>query len=115
MAGSYNWDNGFDIPNFIIDNERCDLGTALMLFYYADGYRMLDDELGFSSSSLTKWKEFLEKLYAMIINKNFKEQNIVFNPPLTKVQLYKLKRNNINIPKIFLEYFPSVQIEIPNL
>ena len=47
IAGNYNWDNGFEIPYSIINNENCDLGTALMIFYYADGYRVLErtDEL----------------------------------------------------------------------
>ena len=47
IAGNYNWDNGFEIPYSIINNENCDLGTALMIFYDADGYRVLErtDEL----------------------------------------------------------------------
>lgn len=32
IAGNYNWDNGFEIPHSIINNENCDLGTALMIF-----------------------------------------------------------------------------------
>ena len=32
IAGNYNWDNGFDIPYSIINNNNCDLGTALMIF-----------------------------------------------------------------------------------
>ena len=59
FASNYNWDNGFEIPNIIINNTNCDLGTALMLFYSADGYRMLEDEQGFTASNLGKWKEFL--------------------------------------------------------
>lgn len=31
IAGNYNWDNGFEIPYSIVNNENCDLGTALMM------------------------------------------------------------------------------------
>ena len=38
-AFNYNWNDGFDLPQTIIDNPACTLGTALMIFYLADGYR----------------------------------------------------------------------------
>ncbi|APM37846.1 DUF4274 domain-containing protein [Clostridium kluyveri] len=115
FAGNYNWNNGFKIPNNIINNEYCDLGTALMLFYSADGYRMLEDEQGFASSNLDKWKEFLTTLYNRIINKQFKQQNIAFTPPLTKIQIFKLKKKSADISSIFLENLAGNEVEIPKL
>lgn len=32
IAQNYNWDDGFDIPQAIVGNKYCDLGTALMEF-----------------------------------------------------------------------------------
>lgn len=115
FAGNYNLNNGFEIPKSIINNESCDLGTALMLFYNADGYRMLEDEKGFTTSNLDKWKVFLTTLYNKITNKQFKQQNIAFNPPLTKVQIFKLKKKTPNIPSIFLEHLTGSDVEIPRL
>ncbi|UZQ49371.1 DUF4274 domain-containing protein [Clostridium kluyveri] len=109
FAGNYNWNNGF------INNESCDLGTALMLFYNADGYRMLEDEQGFTSSNLDKWKKFLTDLYDKIVNKKFKLQSIAFTPPLTKIQIFKLKKKSTNIPSIFLENLLGNEVEIPKL
>ncbi len=34
-AVHYNWDEGFDIPRWIVNNEICDRGTALMLYWKA--------------------------------------------------------------------------------
>lgn len=115
FAGNYNWNDGFEIPNNIINNESCDLGTALMLFYNADGYRMLEDEQGFTSSNLDKGKVFLTTLYNKITNKQFKQQSIAFTPPLTKVQIFKLKKERPNIPSIFLEHLIGNDVEIPRL
>ncbi|RGS62181.1 DUF4274 domain-containing protein, partial [Roseburia inulinivorans] len=28
-AYNYNWDNGFDIPQTVLDNKKCDLSIAL--------------------------------------------------------------------------------------
>lgn len=30
-AYNYNWDNGFDIPQTVLDNIKCDLSTALLI------------------------------------------------------------------------------------
>ncbi|WP_110955897.1 DUF4274 domain-containing protein [Anaerosinus massiliensis] len=115
FAGNYNWNNGFDIPNIIINNDICDLGTALLLFYSADGYRMLEDEQGVISSNSTKWKEFLIDLYDKITNNKFNQQNIAFNPPLTKIQILKLKKKRSDIPSILLEVLNGNEVKIPKL
>lgn len=31
------WDNGFDIPQTVLDNKKCDLSIALLIFYRAGG------------------------------------------------------------------------------
>lgn len=54
IAGNYNWDNGFEIPYNIIKNKNCDLGTALMIFYDADGYRVLENKEELKNPNITK-------------------------------------------------------------
>jgi len=107
IAAKYNWDNGLDVPRIIIENRHCDLGTALMIFYLADGYRMLESLAEFSSSPDNEWKAFLSSMYRRIENTDFNSQNISYTPELSKVQLYKLKKNNPNIPDIFLNKSPG--------
>ncbi|MCR2803381.1 DUF4274 domain-containing protein [Paenibacillus soyae] len=41
-AANYNWDSGFEVPKAILGNENCDFGTGLLMFYRADGYRLLE-------------------------------------------------------------------------
>ena len=61
LAANYNWNSGFEVPTAILDNEACDLGTGLLMFHYADGYRLLESLDGISSSSLEEWKVFFEE------------------------------------------------------
>ncbi|MCX7746231.1 MAG: DUF4274 domain-containing protein [Clostridia bacterium] len=115
IAANYNWDNGFDVPTAILNNDNCDLGTALMLFYSADGYRMLESAEDFTASPLESWKSFLSFVYKKIINNEFKIRQITFTPPISKVQIYKLKKINPDIPTVFMEKTPGVEPDIPRL
>lgn len=100
FVANYNWYSGFDVPTVILENEACDLGTGLLMFHYADGYSLLDNSDEVSSSSLEKWKDFLNKIYNKLIKLEFKSQNTFFDPGLTKIQKYKLKK----ITQTFLIY-----------
>lgn len=92
FAIDYNWDDGFDIPRKIIEKECCELSTALMMFYLADGIRYLENKEEAQKSSLKEWLKFTEDLYAKIVNGEYKVGNILFEPPLSKVQKYKLQK-----------------------
>lgn len=115
IAANYNWDNGFEVPEIIIDNKQCDFGTALMLFYRADGYRMLESINDFSNSQNKNWQSFVSKLYSRIEKNGFSLQNLSYTPELSKVQIFKLKKNNPNIPDVFLNKSPGIDIEMPVL
>ncbi|MGL5150835.1 MAG: DUF4274 domain-containing protein [Clostridium sp.] len=113
IAGNYNWDNGFDIPYSIINNKSCDLGTALMIFYNADGYRVLENNDELKNPNLKQWANFISEIEKGILNNRFRGNSIKFIPPLTKVQIFKLKKNNPNIDKVFLEESDGEVIEMP--
>lgn len=115
MAGNYNWDNGFEIPYSILNNDNCDLGTALMMFYDADGYRILEDEDELNNPNLVQWSNFISKIYKKISENKFKSSTIKFMPPLSKVQIFKLKKSKPNIDTIFLEESAGDFVEIPNI
>lgn len=115
LAANYNWDNGFEIPKEIVNNNNCDFGTALMLFYDADGYRLLDTDIESSLFELVEWKDFISNLYNKILNNEFKNQNISYTPQISKVQRYKLKKKNPNIPDIILQKSPGFEAEVPKL
>lgn len=115
FAANYNWNSGFDIPTAILDNEACDLGTGLLMFHYADGYRLLESSDEFSSSSLEEWKVFLIMIYNKLLNLDFKSQDISFDPELTKIQKYKLKKNNPDLPDVLISKSPGKEIDIPKI
>lgn len=115
FAANYNWNSGFDVPTVILENDACDFGTGLLMFHYADGYRMLENPDEVSSSSLEDWKDFLGKINNKLINLEFTSQNISFDPELTKIQKYKLKKINPNIPDILISKSPGEVVDIPKI
>lgn len=98
VLNEYNWDDGFDLPKELLKNQDCDLALALEIFYLADGYSYLIDKS--RSTSLKEWKLFVEKLYLDILEGKFIQTASTFKNPLTKVQRYKLKKQQV--PDIFL-------------
>lgn len=103
LGRGYNWDDGFAVPEAIINNPNCCLSTALELFYLADGVRYLKDKLDVEKSALEPWKCFITRLYTQIIQGRFKRIGIGFTPPLNKVEIYKLKKSLKPSEHIFIE------------
>lgn len=115
FTANYNWNNGFEVPTIILENPACDFGTALLMFHLADGYRMLENPDEVSNSSLKDWKAFLSKCYMKLSASDFEAQVISFDPELTKIQKFKLKKNNPNMPDIFINKSPGDLIDVPKI
>jgi len=98
VLNEYNWDDGFKFPEKLLVHPDCDLGLALEIFYLADGYAYLIDNS--SCSGRKEWKQFIEKLYADILSGRYARTDASFEIPLTKVQRYKLKTQQI--PDVFI-------------
>jgi len=96
----YNWDNGFEIPSQIISNPGCDLSLALEVFYLTDGYSFLM-KISNEEKRNNEWYTFIENLYQDINDGKYLKSNHRFKIPLTKVQCFKLRKNNIS--NLFLE------------
>ncbi|MCR5609911.1 MAG: DUF4274 domain-containing protein [Lachnospiraceae bacterium] len=92
-AYNYNWGDGFDEPKAIMSNCSCSLSTALQLFYDADGLEFLSDIQQEADEWQKEWLEFIKTLYTRIIKDDFISAQIKFEPPLTKVELYKLGKD----------------------
>lgn len=101
-AYNYNWDDGFEIPEKIIDKECCDLSTALMIFYKVDGFRYLQEKSSMVSGQ-GNWTKFIGKLYSKIVNNTYRTGDIKFEPPLNKIQIYKLRKLLSGREYIFIE------------
>lgn len=98
---NYNWDNGFDIPQLVLDNEKCDLSIALLIFYRADGLSYLADKS--DNVSLPQWSSFIKRLYDSIIMGKYQRGEIEFKVPLSKVELFKLNKIITEEEKPFIE------------
>lgn len=104
IAIDYNWDDGLEVPNCILNNENCDLGTALMLFELAGGYdEYFCDIHGDKNYLPHDMHNFILNLKSRIENRDFKNQSINYIPNLTKTMQYKIKKIDPNIDNIFIE------------
>lgn len=94
----YDWDDGFELPRKILDNEHCDLALALEIFYLADGFAYLDSSA--KDTGLKEWKQFIDTLYKDILCGRYCRTDNMYEIPLTKVQKYKFRKKSV--PEIFL-------------
>lgn len=99
IAWNYNWDDGLEVPENILKNKNCDLGTALMIFDLAEGYTFLmgDDGNAFQSEQIN----FLSDLKWKIENGFFENHSIKYNPELSRAMKYILKKADIN--EVFID------------
>lgn len=112
FMNNYNWDDGFEIPKKILSNTCCELSTALMIFYLADGIRFLEDKDNVKESYLVEWSSFLQELYNQIMSGKFKKGDILFKPPVSKVQAYKLKKMLNEDEEIFINEIGKINLNI---
>lgn len=111
FAYNYDWDNGFEIPEKILNNKYCDLSTALTIFYLSDGLRYLNDK-EYDPINSSEWYKFVKELYNKILEKQFNKSNIRFVPPLSRLQLYKLRKRLNKNEFCFIESLDGIDIDI---
>ena len=99
-AYNYNWDNGFDIPISILENKNCSLSIALMLFISSDGLLYLENKE--TDEGTSSWKSFISNLYNNILNSKYAVGKTSYNPQLSKIQEYKLKKILVDNELIFI-------------
>lgn len=109
-AYNYNWDNGFEIPQSILNHNKCNLSIALIIFYRADGISYLLDKS--CHGSVPQWSSFIKKLYDSIIYEKYQKTEIEFKAPLSKVELYKLKKALSEQENIFIQNIEGKNLDI---
>ena len=107
FASEYNWDDGFSIPFEILKNSCCDMSTALLLFELSGGYEYLciDGGIGEISNSSNEQANFIKDAYNRIAKNDFTTGQTEYKPEAakSKVQVYKLKKVNPEVPEIFID------------
>ena len=108
----------FCIENAVINNPDCDLGTAMLLFYFWDGFSyLLDSNIRYNKvvslinrATASKETQFLKKVYEKILNRGFKT-GIAYKPKIGKIELSIFEKRNFVPPKVFLEETPGIEYE----
>jgi len=92
FATEHNYDDGYEIPEMIIDNPNCDLATALTIFYDIEGINYLLE--GKNADIYEKESYALFQIIQKHVYEGFYTESgeIQFIVPLTKVQVYQIKK-----------------------
>lgn len=93
FASEYNCDNGLAVPTAIADHPLCDMATALLLFWRADGIAALDRKE--ATSFQEEWFRFCESLTSRLLRSEFPEGSNSFDPQLSEVQRFKLEKSGV--------------------
>lgn len=94
----------------VLDNKKCDLSIALFIFYRADGLSYLEDKT--DNANLPQWYSFIKRLYDSILTGEYQSGEIEFKVPLSKVQLFKLKKVIAEEANIFTENIEGKCLDI---
>ena len=104
LLDNFNWNNGFEVPKAVLNHSKCSLSVALLAFYRADGIRyLLEGEAAFANSLSKEWECFVKDVYTKILRGQFPSGAISFQPEITKIQKFKLKKLKPEIDERFLE------------
>lgn len=112
-AFNYNWDDGFDIPNLILNNSKCDLSIALLLFYQAEGTEFWKSDFSDADGFVVKEHyAFISKLHNDIVNGRYVKGNIQFKIPLSRVEKYKLGKLLSENEEVFLNDIAGKDLDV---
>lgn len=104
----YNWDNGLEIPQSVLNNKYCDLSIALLTFFRADGLSLLLNE----DIELTHWNTFIRNLFERLNTGYYKKALYEFSPELTKVQIFKIKKLHPDLPPFYYKGTQGKQLDL---
>lgn len=104
----YNWDNGLEIPQAVLDNQYCDLSIALLIFFRADGLSFLLKE----DIDLPHWYKFINSLFEKLNSGYYKKTLYEFSPELTKIQAFKIRKNSPDLPQFYFEGTRGEQLDL---
>lgn len=99
-AINYNWDDGFRLPKVIAKNQSCDLGTALTLFWLAEGMSYYLGEVARNEYN-SDWADFCDLLVQKLLSNSYPVGPVSFKPSINKVTALKYEKNKV--PKILYQ------------
>lgn len=113
LLDNYNWDNGFEVPEAIINHPNCTLSLALLAFYRADGLRYLfEGEDAFANPLSKSWETFIKEVYDKILKEQYQNGSISYQPEITNIQKFKLKKLHPNLSSFILDGISEKDLHI---
>jgi hypothetical protein len=100
-AIAYNWDDGMALPIAIANNGYCDLGTALTLFWLAEGMSYISGEVQKNEYN-SEWAELCDILIQRLTNNVYAIGPVSFKPSINKVTAYRHQKDGVP-PVLFQE------------
>jgi len=123
-AYHYNWDDGFNVPQQILQNPYCDLSTALLIFDLADGDKKMWNEIVWGEGSITgdsihfaEHKEFMLNLYTDLMDEKFKEPSIDYSlcSNCSEARINWIREKRPNVPEVFIEGVRGKVLVLPSI
>ena len=119
LAENYNWDDGIEVLNWIINSPKCDLGTAILIFWESAPDYYAEYNIENIRESEKDTFDLLLKIIAKIKNREFKKSRFEFIPSEYRVTEFKseydiwklpneLKTGNKGISPISLSRIKSI-------
>ena len=104
LASEYNWDDGVIVLDWIIDSPKCDMGTAIMIFWMAEPDYYFD----YTIDSVDEWAkdvwELLQKIITKMRNEEFVESKFEFNPSKNGYQTkWESAKGIWTLPSVLIE------------
>ena len=94
LAETYNWDDGVRIPMKIAQHPLCGRGLALKLYWLAEGIALATGEIERNEYN-NDWADLCELLAEGLANNKYQPGDMAFDPGLSKVQVFKLRKTDI--------------------
>lgn len=94
LAYVYNWDDGFEVPTAIANHPKCDLGTALDLFWLAEALCWLTGEIAQREHN-HDWVAFCERITNRIVEGRYSQGATSCKVPLGVVKRHQLKKQGV--------------------
>ena len=106
IAEIYNWDDGFEVPKAIAEHPSCDRGTALTLFWLAEGISLYDGRFEEEAEEEREWADFCRLLGQRLVDGHYPLGVASFDPELSRVEAFKLRKAGVPV-----ELFATIEAE----
>ena len=100
LAENYNWDDGVEVLKWIIESEKCDKGTASLIFWTSEPDFYFEKSVNEISDYEKDTFLLLKRIVEKFNKKEFRKSNLKYNPAEREKRIDWSKQNSEwNIPE----------------